>query len=59
MELYQSIREAVNKQGLSIRPAAKEFKVHRREVRRALVFGVPQEHNPYEMPIPTPPVRPG
>lgn len=43
VELYQSIREAVNKQGLSIRAAAKEFKVHRRDVRRALVFGVPQE----------------
>ena len=36
VELYQSIRNAVSKEDLSIRATAKEFKVHRREVRRAL-----------------------
>jgi hypothetical protein len=36
VELYQSIRNAVSKEGRSIRPTAKEFKVHRREVHRAL-----------------------
>lgn len=43
VELYQNIREAVNKQGLSIRATASEFKVHRRDVRRALVSGIPPE----------------
>ncbi len=43
MELYQSIRNAVSKEGLSIRATAKEFKVHRREVRRALASAIPPE----------------
>jgi hypothetical protein len=36
LELYQSIKNAVGKEGRSIRATAKEFKVHRREVRRHL-----------------------
>jgi hypothetical protein len=40
VELYQSIRNAVSKEGLSIRATAKEFKVHRREVRRALALAI-------------------
>ena len=43
MELYQSIRNAVSKEGCSIRATAKEFKVHRRDVRRALASAIPPE----------------
>ena len=43
MELYQSIRNAVSKEGCSIRATAKEFKVHRRDVRRALACAIPPE----------------
>ncbi|MHB1520154.1 MAG: hypothetical protein ACYCWN_02375 [Ferrimicrobium sp.] len=41
VELYQSIRDAVNKEGHSIRATAKEFKVHRRDVRQALACAIP------------------
>ncbi len=43
VELYQSIRNAVNKEGHSIRATAKEFKVHRRDVRQALACAIPRE----------------
>ena len=43
VELYQSIRNAVSKEDLSIRATAKEFKVHRREVRRALASAIPPQ----------------
>ena len=43
MELYQSIRNAVNKEGHSIRATAKEFKDHRRDVRQALACAIPPE----------------
>jgi transposase len=43
VELYQSIRNAVNKEGMSIRATAKEFKVHRREVRRAFASAIRPE----------------
>ena len=43
VEFYQNIRTIVSKEGCSIRVTAKEFKVHRREVRRALACAIPPE----------------
>ncbi len=43
VELYENIRRGVNFEGLSIRGAASQFKVHRREVRNALASAIPPE----------------
>ena len=43
MELYENIRREVNFEGLSIRGAAPQFKVHRREVRNSLASAIPPE----------------
>ena len=43
VELYEDIRREVNFEGLSIRGAARQFKVHRREVRNALASAIPSE----------------
>lgn len=43
VELYENIRRSVNFEGLSIRGAAFQFKVHRREVRNALASAIPPE----------------
>ena len=44
VELYEDIRRGVNFKGLSIREAASQFKIHRREVRNALAFAISLEH---------------
>lgn len=43
VELFESIRTAVNREGLSIHKAAERFGVHRKTVRQALKSAVPPE----------------
>ena len=43
VELFESIRTAVNREGLSIHKAAERFGVHRKTVRQALRSAVPPE----------------
>ena len=43
VELYENIRREVNFEGLSIRGAATQFKVHRREIRNSLASAIPSE----------------
>ena len=43
MKLYEQIRKAHEREGLSVRELARRFRVHRRDVRQALVSAVPPE----------------
>ena len=52
VELYEQIREAHEREGLSIRTLARQFHVHRREVRQALVSPLPPVRKPVLRPSP-------
>lgn len=43
MKLYEDIRKAAERDGLSIHELSRRFRVHRRDVRRALASAVPPE----------------
>src|ERR1700712_813540 len=43
--LYEQIRRAHEREGLSVRELARRFRVHRRDVRQALVSAVPPARN--------------
>lgn len=44
MKLYEQIRKAHEREGLSIRELSRRFHVHRRDVRLALASAIPPEH---------------
>ena len=52
MTLYEQIRKAHEREQLSVRELARRFRVHRRDVRQALVSAVPPERRRAERPAP-------
>ena len=52
VRLYEQIRKAHEREGLSIRELARRFGVHRRDVRRALLSAAPPERKLSERPAP-------
>lgn len=54
VKLYEQIRRAHERDGLSIHELSRRFRVHRRDVRRALASAVPAERKRRERPAPAP-----
>ena len=52
MKLYEQIRTAYEREGLSVRELSRRFHVHRRDVRQALASSVPLERKRPERPAP-------
>ncbi len=53
MKVYEQIRKAHEREGLSVRELARRFHVHRRDVRQALVSAVPPERKVVVRPAPS------
>ena len=52
MKLYEQIRKAHDRDGLSVRELSRRFHVHRRDVRQALASAVPPDRKVVERPAP-------
>jgi len=52
VEIYEQIRRASEREGLSIRELSRRFRVHRRDVRRALSSAVPPARKTVDRPSP-------